>query len=110
MTDCDRKSLLQAMQSLSTEAVSRRLSLLSQFQFNADPIRQSKHPTLILASEADRLLPSPIEARRLQSLLPQAQIQCLPGSGHACLLETQLNLAQILKENQFLPQKALISA
>lgn len=50
ITAIDRKRLLSAMQSLSTEGVSWRLSLLSQFQFKAAAVSQGERPPLILAS------------------------------------------------------------
>lgn len=100
----DRKNLLNAMQLLSAQQVSWRLSLLSQFQLQAAAVTSGEKPTLILASESDRLLPSVREAQRLRSLLGSVQIHRLPQSGHACLLEKQLDLAQILQENNLLPQ------
>jgi pimeloyl-ACP methyl ester carboxylesterase len=59
-----------------------------------------------LASESDRLLPSLLEARRLRSLLGSAHIHPLPKSGHACLLEKELDLSQILQDKNLLPHLA----
>ncbi len=39
-------------------------------------------PTLLIASAADRLLPSMGEAARLAALLPDARRVTLPDSGH----------------------------
>jgi pimeloyl-ACP methyl ester carboxylesterase len=73
------------------------LSLLRQFRLEDLPLDRVHQPVLILASEADRLLPSQREAKRLARLLPNTTIVQLAGSGHACLLENQLNLSAILK-------------
>jgi len=74
-----------------------RLALLKQFRLEDLPLDRVRQPVLILASEADRLLPSQREAKRLARFLPDTTIVQLPNSGHACLLETQLNLSAILK-------------
>ncbi len=99
----DQRQLLLAMRSLPPSAVSQRLSLLQAFSPTTSELESIVQPTLILASQGDRLLPSVTEARYLQSHLPRAQIHYLPDSGHACLLETDLNLAAILEERCFLP-------
>ena len=64
--------------------------------------RSISQPTLLIASGRDRLLPSFSEAERLARLLPNAKVQVLPNSGHACLLETQVDLLKIMKTNLFL--------
>jgi pimeloyl-ACP methyl ester carboxylesterase len=102
----DREILLRAMQLLSPADVSWRLSLLSQFKFKADAIAPGEQFPLILASESDRLLPSRLEARRLRSLLGSVHIHTLPKSGHACLLEKELDLSQILQDKDLLPHLA----
>lgn len=71
-----------------------RVKLLRQFP-NLD-LQTLSCPTVILASDRDRLLPSVAEAQRLAQQLPAATIYPLPASGHACLLEADLNLAAIL--------------
>jgi pimeloyl-ACP methyl ester carboxylesterase len=53
----------------------------------------------------DRLLPSVQEVRRLAERLPQAQVEISPLSGHACLLERQMNLRRyLLKPDGSLPR------
>lgn len=101
----DRRQLLQAMRSLPQSVVCSRLSLLYDFVVEPFQLQQFKQPSLIIASGADRLLASVEEGKRLQNFLPQAQLEILPQSGHACLLESQLNLAHILKNKNFLPLK-----
>jgi pimeloyl-ACP methyl ester carboxylesterase len=101
----DRLALLTAMQSVSQITSAWRLSLLRQFQVK--DLKRLQRPVLLIASGSDRLLPSVTEAAYLKQQLPQSQTVILPESGHACLLEQQVNLYQILKQHNFLPQPAL---
>ena len=91
-----RQRLLSAMQSVGPENAAWRLSLLRQFDVDSFAVNRSPPSTLILVSDADRLLPSRSEAFRLTSHLPGATTLMLPESGHACLLENQVDLSAIL--------------
>ncbi|MGK7872463.1 MAG: alpha/beta fold hydrolase [Xenococcaceae cyanobacterium] len=95
-------ALLTAMQSVTPETAAWRLSLLSHFSLDELPLNQIPGPVLVIASSADRLLPSGTEADRLVSYLPNAQKTVLPKSGHACLLETEVKLDEILRAHHFL--------
>jgi pimeloyl-ACP methyl ester carboxylesterase len=81
-----------------------RVVLLREFELNDQQLRQIQQPTLIVASGRDKVLPSLDEAERLSYLLPHAQIHILPDSGHACLLEADVNLYEILRASHVLPQ------
>ena len=61
-------------------------------------------PTLIVASAADRLLPSLEESGRLVRAIPSAQRVILPNSGHTALLESGISLADIMDRTGFLPE------
>ncbi len=104
----ERRALLQAMRSLPQQVVSWRLSLLKDFMVSDRELNRIKQPTLIIAGGADRLLPSIEEAQNLLKTLPQAQMKVLPQSGHACLLEAETNLCDILAENNFLDRKSVV--
>ncbi|MBE9167623.1 alpha/beta hydrolase [Pleurocapsales cyanobacterium LEGE 06147] len=101
----DYRALLRAMNSVPQQVVSWRLSLLRDFEPDEESLRRLTQPTLVVAGGADRLLPSVAEAQRLVKILPQAQMKILPLSGHACLLESETNLYNILAEYNFLPLK-----
>ncbi|MBR8834141.1 MAG: alpha/beta hydrolase [Stigonema ocellatum SAG 48.90 = DSM 106950] len=88
----DRQELLKTMRSVPPETVLWRLSLIREFEVNDSELRRLTQPALVLASACDRLLPSLAEARRLVKILPNAKMVILPYSGHACLLETDINL------------------
>ncbi|VEP11745.1 Alpha/beta hydrolase fold protein [Hyella patelloides LEGE 07179] len=98
----DRKVLLKAMKSLSQEVVSWRLSLLQEFLVTPFQGKQFEQPTLIVAGDRDRLLPSVEEASKLIDIFPNSKMEVLPDSGHACLLEKEINLADILVKHDFL--------
>ncbi len=100
------KALLKAMQSLPPQLVSQRLSLLRNFEVSKIELKSLNIPTLLIAGAADRLLPSVEEAKRLVNLLPEAKMVVLPHSGHACLLETETNLYNILLEQDFLEARS----
>lgn len=99
----DRRRLLQAMQSAPASVISWRLSLLQHFRVADEKLRQLTRPCLVIASRRDRLLPSIMEGERLCALLPQSHLHILPESGHACLLEKDLDLSNILQKTGFMP-------
>ena len=110
INDCDRLKLVESMKSLPPQVVSWRLSLLRDFKVAQEQLRSLKISTLIVAGAEDSLLPSVAEADKLVSLLPNAQKTVLPQSGHACLLETSVNLYDILVRENFIQPDSLSSS
>jgi pimeloyl-ACP methyl ester carboxylesterase len=102
----ERERLLQAVRSVSQSSTAWRLSLLAQFRLEPLPLQEVRAQTLLVASLADRLLPSIAEAQILATLLPQTCIYPLPDSGHVSLLEQDVNLGRILAAVDFLPSPA----
>jgi pimeloyl-ACP methyl ester carboxylesterase len=100
----DRQALLDAMRMVPKVTSAWRISLLKSFELDALPLYRLTQPILVIASEGDRLLPSVADAEHLLSLLSNAKLLTLPQSGHACLLEKDVNLYQILQSQDFLPQ------
>lgn len=107
ITECDRQNLLTHMKSLPPQIISWRLSLLRDFSVTDEQLRTLKMPSLLIAGDSDNLLPSVEEGEKLLTLLPNAKMTVLPLSGHACLLETEVNLEQILLEQNFITLKQL---
>ena len=103
--DSDRLDLVKSMKALPPQVISWRLSLLRDFKIADEQLRSLNIPTLIVAGAADALLPSVAEAEKLVSLMPQAQMTVLHQSGHACLLEKEVDLLGILLEENFIPSK-----
>ncbi|MGC1217308.1 MAG: alpha/beta hydrolase [Phormidesmis sp.] len=99
----DRVALASAMESVPVKTAAWRMSLLNQFEVERLPLERMTHPVLLIAGGYDRLLPSTREVKSLQARFPNAQQLLLPRSGHACLLEIETNLLEILKQHQFLP-------
>lgn len=102
MTPPDRSALLSAMQSVSQSTTAWRLSLLRDFQLNEAALDGITQDTLIIASQRDRLLPSMLEAEHLMAHIPHTRLYLLPHSGHACLLETDVDLYEIMQASGFL--------
>jgi pimeloyl-ACP methyl ester carboxylesterase len=98
----DRDALLRAMQSIPPKTVSWRLSLLRDFRLDEAKFKAFQQPVLLIAGAADRLLPSVHEAERLARKFSRSKIFVLPRSGHACLLEKDIKLYEILKAHRFL--------
>ncbi len=98
----DRNKLFAAMCSVPLATTAHRLAMLRTFELQGWHVLTM--PVLLLASAKDRMLPSVVEARALHNLLPHATIQILPQSGHAALIETQINLSEILNMQGFLPK------
>jgi pimeloyl-ACP methyl ester carboxylesterase len=106
MSDSDRLAFHDAVQSVPQATTIWRLSLLQEFTISRAELGQITQPTLLLASAADRLLPSVDEVRRLAQCLQNSRIGILSRSGHACLLEADVNLYEILKAYNFLVPQA----
>jgi pimeloyl-ACP methyl ester carboxylesterase len=98
----DRQALIDAVKMVPQKTAIWRLSLLQEFEVNNSELRRITQPVLLLAGAADRLLPSISEARHLVKVFPNAQTVILPNSGHACLLEKDVNLYKIMKSQKFL--------
>ncbi len=102
----DRHEVLKTMRSVPAETVLWRLALLREFNVDEEQLRRLTQPVLLIAGASDRLLPSVTEVRRIANILPNSQVMVLPESGHACLLEKNINLYEILKGQNFLESKS----
>lgn len=94
--------LWKAAQAAPKKMAEYRLSQLSEFRIDETQLHQFTHPVLLIASQADRVLPSVAEAQYLSKIFPAAQVVVLPQSGHTCLLEKDVNLYQILQVEDFI--------
>ncbi|MBD1853521.1 alpha/beta fold hydrolase [Cyanobacteria bacterium FACHB-502] len=107
----DRKALLDAVRFVTQQSSIWRQSLLRDFYVSEYQFRGIMLPTLVVASAQDKLFPSVSEARRLVNLLPNAEMIVLPDSGHACLLEKDVNLYELMQSSRLIqpPQPTLSS-
>lgn len=110
MAERESQDLLAAMQSVSQPSSTWRLNLLREFEINSQALARVNQPVLVIASRNDWLLPSAIESKRLITFLPNAQRVMLKNSGHACLLETDINLMDILSAQNFVPTSEVYAA
>ena len=101
----DRQAFFDAVQSVPQKTSIWRLSLLHEFHISDEDLGRLTRPILLIASAADRLLPSLSEAQYLVKQFPNAQLVQLACSGHACLLEANINLYEIMKSQGFLPHQ-----
>ncbi|MEM9567864.1 MAG: alpha/beta hydrolase [Cyanobacteria bacterium P01_E01_bin.34] len=99
LASTDLERFQQAIKSVRKVDTLHRLELLKQFDVSARPLEQFTCPVLVLAGQRDRLLPSESEARRLVTRLSAAELKLLPNSGHACLLERDMDLAHMLQSS-----------
>ncbi len=76
--------------------------MLREFYIDESKLSQLTQQILIIAGANDRLLPSTTEALRLGNIFPNSTILVLPESGHACLLEKDINLYEMMHDNNFL--------
>ncbi|BDA40991.1 probable acyltransferase-like protein At1g54570, chloroplastic [Coccomyxa sp. Obi] len=82
-----------------------RLRMLRKGNVSDADLQRVRAPTLIVASAADRLLPSLEESARLVGRIPDARRVILPNSGHTALLESGISLAEIMGRTGFLPHE-----
>lgn len=106
--DDKRDLFVKTVRPISQECVNWRVQMLNRFDAQPEKLKQLAMPTALLASGRDRLFPSDQEARILRYLLPDAVVYSLPYSGHVCLLEREVDLAQCLKTLDFLPEPSAV--
>lgn len=104
----DRQELLNIMRSVPPKTVLWRLSLVRELEVDDTQLSRLTQPVLVIASALDQLLPSMTEARCLVKILPNAQMLVLPYSGHACLLEADIKLYDIMQAQKFLDKSTEI--
>ena len=102
ISDQTRQDLSNAMESAPKQTVQQRIKMMREFTIYESKLRQITQPVLSIGSQKDFILPSVAEAKRLAKIFPQATVVTLPHSGHACLVEKDINLYQIMEANNFL--------
>ncbi len=96
------QALLKSTRSAPKETANQRLSLMREFDVDENKLSKITQPVLLIAGRDDRILPSEAEAQRLSNIFPNSQIIVLPHSGHACLVEKDVNLYKILLSANFI--------
>lgn len=101
LTPADRRTLLATVRLVSKETILHRLQLLEQCDVD-DKLGQLTMPVLLLGGRMDKLLPSVSEVHYLAERLPNARTEILPYSGHAALIEDEIDLGAYLIEYGFM--------
>ena len=91
-----RQYILKIIRSVPSQTVNWRVSLLRDFSVDMEKLSQIQQPVLLIGSASDRLLPSVAEVELLAGIFPNNKVFILPDSGHACLLEEDINLYEIM--------------
>ncbi len=107
ISDDAHQALLNSTRSAPKQTLQRRLSLMRTFSFDENKLRRVDQPVLIIGGKKDRILPSVAEAHYLSKIFPNAQVVTLPDSGHACLVENDIDLIKIMQEHNFLTPLAI---
>ena len=69
----------------------RRLEILREYDIR-DELHRIEVPTLLLAADEDRLVPSVAEARFMAARMPRAMVRVLEGFGHVCMIHHDFDL------------------
>lgn len=78
---------------IDREGYIRRLEILRDFDIT-DRLGEIRAPTLLLAGDRDRLVPSVENGRAMQRSIPGAELRVLRGYGHVCLIDHDLDLLE----------------
>lgn len=97
------RALRKSAQDAPKQTAEQRLALLRDFRANEPKLQKITQPVLLIGSQQDHLLPSVEEAHRLAKVFSNSQVFTLPNSGHACLVESDVDLIKILQRTHFLP-------
>lgn len=101
ISQSDRDYLMSVICTIPPQTVFWRIFMLRKFAIPPEKLRRFYKPVLLVVSLCDRLLPSVEEAQRLQDLLPNVHLRTLPNSGHACLIERDTNLYNLIEQAGF---------
>lgn len=83
------------MRSVGKAGYIRRLEILQNYDVS-DRLPEIETPTLFLAGELDRLVPSVKEAEFMASRMPNAEVVTLKGYGHVCLINHDFDLTDYI--------------
>lgn len=78
--------------SIDRDSYIRRLQILASYDIR-ERLDQIEAPTLFLAGDHDRLLPSVRWAGYMHDRVPRSSMSILEGYGHACMIDHDLDLA-----------------
>lgn len=83
------------MRHIGADGYRQRLQILRRYDIR-DRLSDITAPSLILAGDEDRLLPSVQWAEYMQKRIPHSEIQILKGYGHVCLINHDLDITDFV--------------
>jgi pimeloyl-ACP methyl ester carboxylesterase len=89
------RRFLELTAGATKEGYVNRLRILRTYDIRRR-LEELRPPTLFLAAEHDRLIPSIAQARFMAACVPRATVRVLTGHGHVCLIAPGVDLGQIL--------------
>lgn len=87
----DIEQFRERAKSIDRDSYIRRMEILSSYDLR-DRLGEIEAPTLFLAGDRDRLLPSVRWATYMHERVPQSSMTILEGYGHVCLIDHDLDL------------------
>ena len=102
LTPQTREGLAETIKSAPKQTAQQRLAMMREFTIDETKLAQITQPVLLIGSEKDLILPSVEEVKHLAKKFPQATVVTLPHSGHACLVEPDISIYQIMEVNNFI--------
>ena len=102
LTSQAREGLIKTIKSAPKQTAQQRLAMMRNFTIDETKLAQITQPVLLIGSEQDLILPSVEEAKHLAKVFSQTIAVTLPHSGHACLVEPDISLYQIMKDSDFI--------
>ncbi len=94
-SDDDLAEFHERSRSIGRRGYIRRLEVLRHYDVRAE-LGSIEAPTLFLAADQDRLVPSVRWARYMADRVPNAELEILEGYGHVCLINHDLDLLDYL--------------
>ena len=91
----DIHRFLESAKQIDRDAYIRRLEILQGFDIR-DDLHLIDVPTLFLAGDLDRLLPSVQWARYMHERVAASRVHVLEGYGHVCLINHDLDLIDFI--------------
>ncbi len=91
----DLREFRVRMRNIKRDGYIRRLEILADYDLR-DSLDRITAPVLFMAGTDDRLIPSARWAEFMGSRVPNAEVLLLPGYGHCCLINHDLDLGEIV--------------
>lgn len=93
----EMQRFLQLTSHTTKQGYLNRLRILRRLDLR-ERLGEIRAPTLLLAADLDRLIPSVAQGRYMAARIPDATLRILHGHGHICLIAPGVELLELLRE------------